>query len=137
MNKRRVALAFLIAPLITPLTVLIGGSVYFGVPPLKNVLTIFLHYGVFAYLVTAVFVAPVFFLLRTSRWRGKLGALLCGAAIWLVCGNVLLAFVPGARTGDFVKAGIFYAVVGALSGLVFWIISFGTKSGLPESTEFR
>ncbi len=78
MNSRRIALAFLIAPLIIPIAALVAYSFPFTeIPSFRAVLGGLIQYGGLAYLVAVVFGIPTFLCLRASRWRGKWAASLC------------------------------------------------------------
>jgi len=129
MNSARLTLAFLISPLIAPIAALVTFSFDLArIPTSRVVLGAFVQYGALAYVVALVFGLPMFLWLRSSRWRGKWAASLSGATIGLLIAVVLFALVPGWTGKDLVVGYSLYAGVGAVCGLVFWLISFGVTS---------
>jgi hypothetical protein len=72
MNHMRVILAFLIAPLMTPVSFMTFDLVRGRLLSLSETSSYFVTFGPYAYVATAVFGIPTFFLFRTVRWTNAI-----------------------------------------------------------------
>jgi ABC-type spermidine/putrescine transport system permease subunit II len=136
MNSARIGLAFLVSPLIAPIAAIATYSLNAGrIPPFRAAFAALLQYGGLAYLATVVLGIPAFFWLRSSRWRGKLVASLCGAAMGFIIAIILFGLVPGWTVRDLVVGYSAYALVGAICALTFWLVSYGTERKAPGSAD--
>jgi hypothetical protein len=119
--SRRLILAFLIAPLMTPLVFIV--TVFSRNAPaasLKGICLIFLLYTPFAYLAEGLIGIPAFLLFRFFNWNGFVvyccgGALIALLAMFLISKLFITWSVPG---GDFAWC----MVAGAISALAFRLI---------------
>ena len=117
MNPRRIFIAFLIAPLVTPVVLetfaRLEGSPTF---PFAT--------WVVAYLAAIVFGVPAFFIYRALKWTNVFLFVLGGAII----GFVVTLFVFESYTVEyflqFLQVRVWCVVAGALSALVFRLILF-------------
>ena len=126
-STKRTILAFLIAPLMTPLffgayhlLYALFGPEYpigFGFHP-----WIYAFIGVYAYLVTVVFGVPAFFIFRASGWTNVFSFVGVGAFIGFVVS--LMTVYNGASLME----SVFFTLAGALSAFVFRVILFGMTS---------
>ena len=124
----RVVLAFLIAPLVVPVAGLLLYAAHAGAfPPVYAARGILKYSGLIAYTVTAIFGAPAYLLLRSSRFGGKLTASLYGGIIGLAISVILFALFPGFFIRDNTEGYIVYALTGAVTGLAFWVIASGGR----------
>ncbi|HEU0144297.1 MAG TPA: hypothetical protein VFQ47_05890 [Nitrososphaera sp.] len=124
MSNYRTGFAFLIAPLVSPLAVLLIYGFKIGAfPSLQVFFGAFIYYGSLAYIGTAVFGLPVFLLLRSSWLAGKLLALASGGSIGFAVGFVLFALAPGFTAEEIIEGYLTYTLTGALTGVVFWVIA--------------
>jgi hypothetical protein len=129
MSRHRTALAFLFVPLISPVIGLVAYGVHTGAfPSFAVVRRLFLFFGVFAYILTAVFGLPAFLLLRGTFLGGKPLALVWGGLIGFITSLILLAIAPGFFISNPIEGYITYSLTGALSGLLFWMIATGGKA---------
>ena len=128
MRSYKVVLAFLITPLISLLAASVSYGFHTGTfPPIRAIRSIVIFYGIPAYIVTALFGVPAFLLLRSLHVGGKLPASVCGGIIGFTTGFVLFSLVPGFFIRDDVEGYITWSLTGAVSGLVFWVISTRRK----------
>ena len=112
MKLGKLILAFLIAPLVTPL-VIMSTSLLLEPPfPLEEVGSWFIAVAVFAYLATAVFGIPAFLIYRWLKWTHPL--------LYVLGGGVIGAAVSIILNRSAVS--IIFVVAGALSGLVFRVL---------------
>jgi hypothetical protein len=124
MNKLRIIAAFILAPLMTPLTFIIAA--FLRGNPLSSAHdlgVIFVIYTPFAYLAVLVFGIPAFFLFRFLGFNGVIVHLLAGAAIGLVVSLFIFQVVVSwsVARGDYAWC----AVAGGISALMFWLIAHG------------
>lgn len=121
MMTRRLLLAFLVAPLLTPLVFIV--TVFSRNGPatsLKEIAVIFLLYAPFAYLAETLFGVPVFLLYRFLNWKSFVAYGMAGAMIGLIAMLVVSRrFVVWRASGDFVWC----VVAGVVSALAFRLIS--------------
>ena len=128
MRLRRIILAFLVAPLMTPVVFIVVDSVRGLSHMPERILGYFLLYGPFAYLATAIFGIPAYFLFRALRWNNALLFVLGGAVIGLIVSFLLLNWHPAAGFFWFWFAEkLWCTLAGALSALVFRMILFDLK----------
>ena len=99
-----------------------------ALPPLYAVRTIFKYYGFIAYTVVEIFGVPAYLLCRSSRFGGKLAASVYGGIVGFATSLILFALIPGFFSRDNTEGYIVYALTGAASGLVFWVIASGRKA---------
>jgi hypothetical protein len=121
MSRQRIIAAFILAPLMTPLTFVV--TVFFRSSPVASpsgIPVIFLLYAPFAYLAAAIFGIPLFFLFRLLGLKSVAAYLVGGTTIGLVTALVVTKLLVSwsVASGDFVWCGI----GGAGSALVFWSI---------------
>ena len=119
----RVAAAFLLAPAVAPL----GVALLSLVPSLAGIWVLAVGVAAFTYGTTVIAGIPAYSLLRyfncVSWWHFTLGGAVLGILPALVFG------FPTSLQGMLVL-GPDYLAIGAVTGLVFWIIAFG-KAALP------
>jgi hypothetical protein len=126
MSSKRTILAFLIAPLITPLVFCASDLMFrsFGPKfpiPLAFDPTLYVLIGVYAYLVTAVLGVPMYFLFCALRLRNMLLFALGGAVIGAIVSFILFHSHPLLGFWTMVdRMGCVLA--GALSALAFRMI---------------
>jgi hypothetical protein len=128
MNFGRLILAFLVSPLMTPLTFLVTVAYRGDVSAHPQaILVIFTIHTPIAYLVAAVLGIPAFLLFRRWGWNHALFYVLGGAIIGLITALVIFGLLTGwsVLPGDYGWC----SVAGGLSALVFWTILFGIKAG--------
>jgi hypothetical protein len=107
----------MVAPLVTPVVILLGASRAARIPP-QNVPALFLLVTEFAYLAAFMFGIPAFFAYRKLRWSHPLLYLLGGGVIGFLV-SVILDWAFSSST-----VGLKYRVLaGALSALVFRLIA--------------
>ncbi len=126
MGNRRIVVAFLVAPLVTPLVLEFfarrdGTSMPFAVV-------------VVAYLATVIFGIPAFLMYRALKWTNVALFILGGALI----GFIVTLFVFESYTVEyflqFLDVRVWCVVAGGLSALVFRIILFGLSfNASPQS----
>jgi len=135
MNVARTIVAFLIAPLMTPL-VLLGAAQLRGAPfNLSEQLGLFVFVGGFAYAATVLFGVPAFFLFRFKRWTNVILYGLGGGLIGFLV-SVILGY-PISFDMSLKYRGL-WALAGALSASVFRMLSgvkFDHVSSAPTHRE--
>ena len=115
MSLRRIILAYVLAPLVTPLGYLalavVGGEFrsWADVPPLLG------YIGLFAYSAAILLGVPLLLFYRRLHWTNWMPFTLGGAAI---------GFAVGLFVGNTVKAGPVCSTLGAMSALAFWLIAY-------------
>ena len=125
MSVARTIVAFLIAPLMTPL-VLLGADQLRGGPfNLSEQLGGFVIVSGFAYAATGVFGVPAFFLLRAKRWTNVFLYVIVGGLLGFLV-SVILNYPISVEMLGLKYRGL-WALAGALSALVFRVLS-GVKS---------
>ena len=121
MSSARIAGAFLVAPLMTPI-VLLGADQLHGAPfNLTEQAGAFVFVSGFAYAATLLFGIPAFFLFRAKRWGSILLYVLVGGLIGLLV-SVILNYRISVDALALEYRG-WWAMAGALSALVFRILS--------------
>jgi hypothetical protein len=110
MILRRVIVAFLVAPLMTPLVLTVSNYV-------RGYGTLFLGYGIFAYFAATIFGVPAFLIYRALKWTNIFLFALGGALI----GIIVSLPIYWEERGEYVWC----ALAGAVSALVFRIIVYG------------
>jgi hypothetical protein len=124
MKCKRIILAFLVSPLIAPLTFLFAFIFRSSPPPSASGLpVIFALYAPFAYAATAVLGIPMFFVFRALRWTNVLAYILGGALMGLVTSSVVFGLLINWTVG--VGVFVWCAVAGAWSASVFWLVVYG------------
>ena len=134
MSYGRLVLAFLVSPLMTPLTFIVTVAYRGDISSRPEVIpVVFALYTPFAYLVAAALGIPAFLLFRRLGLNHLLFYVLGGAAIGLITALVILGLLTSwsVLLGDYVWC----SVAGALSASMFWMILFGLKSS--EATRLR
>ena len=121
MSTARIIIAFMVAPVMTPV-VLLGADHLHGAPfNLSEDFGLFVAVAGFAYAAAALFGIPAFFLFRAYRWTGVFLYVLVGALIGLLVSIILnhpVSFdIPSLEYRGW------YAAAGALSALVFRVLS--------------
>lgn len=135
MRGYRIGLAFLITPPVSPAAALLVFCILAGaLPPGYAARRLVVFYGLLAYVLTALLGIPAFLLMRSSPLGGKVFASAFGGLVGLSAGVALFALVPGFFIRDNVEGYITWGLTGAVSGLVFWLISTSGK-GLGEITQ--
>ena len=122
MRHLRVVLAFLVAPLMTPVVFMAFDLFEGRLVLLNQVPFYFMTYGVFAYLATAVFGTGAFFLFRLFKWNNVILFVAGGAMIGLV---VSLFIMEGGSMSSFarrIEERLVCALAGGLSALVFRMV---------------
>ena len=121
MSTARIIIAFLVAPLMTPV-VLLGADHLHGAPfNLSRDFGLFVVVAGFAYAATALFGVPAFFIFRANRWTNVLLYVLVGGLIGLLV-SVILNY-PVSFDGLSLEYRGWHAAAGALSALVFRVLS--------------
>ena len=121
MNTARIIIAFLVAPLITPV-VLLGAEHLHGTPfNLSGDFGLFVVVAGFAYAATALFGIPAFLLFRAYRWSSVFLYVLVGALIGLLV-SIILNHPLSFDVRSLEYRG-WHAAAGALSALVFRVLS--------------
>ena len=129
MIRHRIALAFLVVPLISPIMGLVAYGVHTSaLPSFAVVRRLFLFFGLLAYTLTALFGLPAFLMLRRTFLGGKLLALIWGGVVGFVTSLILIAIAPGFFISNPIEGYITYSLTGALSGLLFWMIATRGKA---------
>jgi len=117
MNRGRIIIAFLVAPLVTPVVLELFAR-------LEGSSTFPFITGVVAYLATIVFGVPAFFIYRALKWTNVFLFVLGGAII----GFVVTLFVFESYTVEyflqFLQVRVWCVLAGALSALMFRLILF-------------
>ena len=119
---RRLLLAFVVAPLFTPLVFIFTTFSRNALrPSLTEVAIIFSLYAPFAYLAEVLFGIPAFFLYRFFAWKSLLAYGIGGATIGLIAATAMLKFFNpwSVASGDFVWC----LAAGVASALAFRFIS--------------
>jgi hypothetical protein len=136
MNPARVIIAFGVAPLMTPI-VLLGVARGDGPPfSLKRDLALFVFVAGFAYVATALFGVPAFFLFRTKRWTNVFLYVFVGGLIGLAVSVVINQRVSFSFWDQEFRLRCMLAA--ALSALVFRMLSgvnFNQKSSTPTAAD--
>ena len=127
MSRQRIIAAFLLAPLMAPLTFVV--TVFFRGSPVASpsgIPVIFLLYAPFAYLAAAIFGLPLFFLFRLLSWNNVAAYLVGGTTIGLVVAQIVTKLLVSweVASGDYAWC----AIAGAGSALVFWSIVRGAPT---------
>ena len=127
MSRSRVVLAFLVAPLMTPL--------FFAVYSYaQGTVQLFTLWGLFAYGATALFGIPAYFIYRALGWSHVALFILGGAVIGFVVSLFIMESIPLAYFIQRLGERFWFAFAGALSALVFrmilWDLKFN-KSQVP------
>jgi hypothetical protein len=120
MSRGRIIIAFLIAPLMTPLVFTIFEYLNENSP-------LFLAYGIVAYLAVIILGIPAFFFYRELKWTNVFLFILGGAVIGFIVSLFLFESYPLEYFLQFLEERIWCVVAGALSALVFRLILFGLK----------
>ena len=127
MRYRRIILALLVSPLMTPLTFLLAFIFRSSPPPsASGVPVIFALYTPFAYAATAVLGIPMFFVFRALKWTNVLAYILGGAVIGLVTASVIFGLLISWTVGSSIF--VWCVVAGAWSASVFWLVVHGFQS---------
>ena len=122
MSVARTIVAFLIAPLMTPLVLLGTDQSRGGVPfNLWEQLGFFVFVSGFAYAATVLFGVPAFFLFRAKGWTNVFLYVLVGGLIGLLV-SVILNY-PIFFDTQSLKYRACWALAGTLSALVFRVLS--------------
>ncbi len=125
---KRLILAFLIAPWMTPLVLFMIESIGGRVILQLDLLAFFLYVGLIANVVTAIFGIPAYLLYRKLKWSNILLFILGGGII----GYIVSFLVSPNGVRDLLDLGrILYGSMGALSALVFRLI-LGLKQNSPS-----
>ena len=122
MMTRRLLLAFLVAPLLTPLVFIVTVFSRNGAAAsLKGIAFIFVLYSPFAYLAETLFGVPVFLLYRFFNWKSFVAYGISGAMIGLIAMLVVsrIFIVWSVASGDF----LWCVVAGVVSALAFRLVS--------------
>jgi hypothetical protein len=130
MSIKRILLAFVLAPLATPLVFVVAWIV-FGTLPFDELQPLIILISMFAYPAALLFGVPVVLVTRRLRYSSKVVFIATGAAVGL-----LLAAITdlGFRWFEGFPFYLLCFIAGSLSGLAFAIIVFG-KSLMPKVNE--
>jgi hypothetical protein len=139
MRVGRIILAFLVAPLVTPVVFIVEASLSRGLPLSEQIPGYFLLYGLFAYIATAALGIPAYFLFRALRWSSVILFVLGGGAIAFIFSFFIFEGYPAnifwIRLGD----RLWCVLAGGLSALVFRMIllnlEFNGRKRLPIESE--
>ena len=139
MKLGRIIVAFLVAPLMTPIVFIIAALVngVFDMP--EQIPGYFLLYGSFAYLAATIFGIPAYFLYRALDWTNILLFIVGGAIIGFMFSFFIIegypAYIFWLRLGD----RLWCVLAGGLSALVFRMIlsglNFGERKRVPIGGE--
>ena len=133
MSRARIITAFLVAPLTTPV-VLLGADHLKGTPfNLETDLGLFVFVAGFAYMATALFGIPAFFIFRIKHWTNILLYVLVGGLVGLIVSVILDASFDVVN----VRFRLLYVVAGGSSALVFRMLSgeFDPVVSAPSHSE--
>jgi hypothetical protein len=137
MSSKRTILAFLVAPLMTPLVFCASDLMFrfFGPKypiPIAFDPTLYILIGVYAYLATAVFGVPMYFLFRALHLRNMLLFVVGGAVIGSIVSFILIHSYPLFGFWTMVDR-VGFALAGALSALAFRLILFRLNFDAPAT----
>jgi hypothetical protein len=121
MSRVRIILAFLVAPLMTPLVLLGADQLHGAQFNLPEQFGAFIFVGGFAYAATLLFGLPVFFLFRTKSWTNVFLYVLVAGLIGLLV-SLILNYPISSDVVNWEYRG-WHATAGGLSGLVFRMFS--------------
>src|SRR3982750_2324390 len=94
MRHGRIILAFLIAPLMTPVVFIVAALVQGNFHMPEQILSYSQLYGLFAYLATAIFGIPAFFIYRALKWSNVFLFIMGGAVIGFIVSLFILESYP-------------------------------------------
>jgi hypothetical protein len=121
-NGKKIFLAFLTAPLMTPFMFMVVGFMDGNLSLPSDIPRYLVPYGVFAYLATILFGVPAFFLFRALRWSHTLLFVLGGAVIGFIVSFFILESYSAEVFWNTLGGRLWCALAGALSALVFRLI---------------
>jgi hypothetical protein len=127
MRVGRIILAFLVAPLVTPVVFIVEASLSRSLPLSEQILSYFLLYGLFAYLATAALGIPGYFLFRALKWSNVLFFLFGGAVIAFIFSFFVFEGYPANIFWLRLRDRLWCVLAGALSAFVFRMILFNLK----------
>jgi len=147
----QVVLAFVVSPpsglALLPLPGIFGASDRGGFD-LSNLFS----YAAISYVFTLIFLLPLYVIFKIFRVRNPFAFVVGGGiAVWLLAASMFLALigVEVALHDDYtiahqdelqdeaVAKSFWFLPIGALSGLVFWIILFFERSGYRNAQSYR
>jgi hypothetical protein len=127
MSVARTIVAFLIAPLMTPLVLLGADQLRGAAFNLSEQLGAFVFLSGFAYAATVVFGVPAYFLYRALNWSQVALFILGGAVIGFIVSLFILESIPFAYFIQSLEGRSWFVFAGALSALTFRMILFGLR----------
>ena len=81
-------------------------------------------YGIIAYLIFGLLIAPVVIVFRRLKWERAFSFTILGSVAWFILEWLAPPYYSSMLDADRLMMAFSCSIAGALSGLVFWMISY-------------